>query len=607
MTYRSVLKFFSVAVLAAGLGFGVAGCDRNDADEADGSVTTIIQGADQELLDAIAQAQALQGMPYPFHTLSGDYLAGRLAADVGDMERATDYLTRAMNKDKENLILLQTALPVSVAAGDFDSAVALSQQVYDAKNLDSHLGMVILIAKAVKDEDYVTAWKYADEMSPGGLGMYLRPLLRAWLAAGDKSLVTAETIIKAEIKKQPLLAALYYTHLGLLSEYRSDAKKADDYYKLAIARQMSVRMAALVGSFYEHNNRSGTANEMYSKFIGDDSEFHGMSFAYATHEREKENRLPPKNVNSIDDGIALALFDLASVLHQEKATRLALLYSNIADYLRPEDDFNHVLLGDIYLGMGNAEEAQRRYQSVPATSDIYDLTQFRLADVLEQSGSWKEAVTVLDSLSLPQELQTDIAMKKADIFRRAEQYDKAIPLYSLVIESKSFIKNPQWGIYYSRALCYEQTDEWDLAEKDLLKAMELDDKEPLVLNYLGYTWADKGIHIDKALEYIRKASDLAPNDGYIADSMGWVLFRLGRYDEAEGYMEKAVSIVPNDPIINDHVGDVYWVVGRKIEARYQWQRALDETKDAADKDRIREKIQNGYDISSEDKIVISDE
>ena len=105
-------------------------------------------------------------------------------------------------------------------------------------------------------------------------------------------------------------------------------------------------------------------------------------------------------------------------------------------------------------------------------------------------------------------------------------------------------------------------------------ALELEPDQPLVLNYLGYSWVDQGMNLAEAEAMLRRAVDLRPDDGYIVDSMGWAYYRLERFEEAVRYLERAVELRPDDPVINDHLGDAYWQVGRHREARFQWQRAL---------------------------------
>jgi Flp pilus assembly protein TadD len=95
-----------------------------------------------------------------------------------------------------------------------------------------------------------------------------------------------------------------------------------------------------------------------------------------------------------------------------------------------------------------------------------------------------------------------------------------------------------------------------------------------VLNYLGYSWVDQGQNMKQAMDYIRKAVKLKPDDGYYVDSLGWAYYRLGNLPAAVENLERAVELKPDDPIINDHLGDAYWKVGRTLEAKYQWQQAL---------------------------------
>ena len=94
------------------------------------------------------------------------------------------------------------------------------------------------------------------------------------------------------------------------------------------------------------------------------------------------------------------------------------------------------------------------------------------------------------------------------------------------------------------------------------------------MNYLGYSWVDMGKNFDQAEDMLKRAVELQPEDGYIVDSLGWVYYKIARYEDAVEQLEKAVELKPDDPTINDHLGDAYWQIGRFHEARFQWHRAL---------------------------------
>ncbi|MBT8472723.1 MAG: tetratricopeptide repeat protein, partial [Marinicaulis sp.] len=128
---------------------------------------------------------------------------------------------------------------------------------------------------------------------------------------------------------------------------------------------------------------------------------------------------------------------------------------------------------------------------------------------------------------------------------------------------------------------------------DLEYAVELAPEEATTLNYLGYSWAERGLNLEKAFELIEKAVALEPQSGAIIDSLGWAHYQLGNYDEAIVHLEKAASLEPGDPTITDHLGDIYWQKGRAIEARYQWRRVLELEPDEKTAASVREKIENG--------------
>ncbi|MEM9972515.1 MAG: tetratricopeptide repeat protein, partial [Pseudomonadota bacterium] len=133
------------------------------------------------------------------------------------------------------------------------------------------------------------------------------------------------------------------------------------------------------------------------------------------------------------------------------------------------------------------------------------------------------------------------------------------------------------------------------AEADFRRALELNPGQPQVLNFLGYSLVEQRRNLDEALGMIEQAVASRPDSGYIVDSLAWVYYRLGRFEDAVEPMERAVELLPTDPIINDHLGDVYWMVGREREARFQWERALSFEPEEEDATRIRLKLEIGLD------------
>jgi nucleoid-associated protein YgaU len=152
---------------------------------------------------------------------------------------------------------------------------------------------------------------------------------------------------------------------------------------------------------------------------------------------------------------------------------------------------------------------------------------------------------------------------------------------------------------------FERSKRWPEAESDFRTALELNPDQPQVLNYLGYSWVDRGANLDEALNMIKKAVDARPNDGYIVDSLGWAYYRLARFEEAVTALETAVQLRAEDPVINDHLGDAYWKVGRQREAMFQWAHARDLDPEEEDLPEILAKLQHGLDgVPSEDLVTV---
>ena len=122
---------------------------------------------------------------------------------------------------------------------------------------------------------------------------------------------------------------------------------------------------------------------------------------------------------------------------------------------------------------------------------------------------------------------------------------------------------------------------------------DLNPDEPELLNYLGYSWIDRGENLEKALELVRRAVSQNPRSGAMVDSLGWAYFRLGDYPRAVETLEQAVELQPGDPELNNHLGDAYWRVGRRDEAGFQWKRVLTLEPEAKIRAEVERKLTQG--------------
>ena len=231
---------------------------------------------------------------------------------------------------------------------------------------------------------------------------------------------------------------------------------------------------------------------------------------------------------------------------------------------------------------------------MPASSPLKRNAQIQLATDLDAADRSDEAIKILKEVvsSDPKDLEAIMALGNIERGRKkfadcTDTYAKGIG----ALPDGNDKANSVW--YYYRGICEERSKQWPKAEADMKKALELYPEQPHVLNYLGYSWIDQGIHLDDGMSMIKRSVDQRPDDGYIVDSLGWAYYRLGNYDEAVKNLERAVELRAEDPTINDHLGDAFWKVGRTLEAKFQWAHARDLKPEPDDLPKIEAKINNG--------------
>ena len=292
-------------------------------------------------------------------------------------------------------------------------------------------------------------------------------------------------------------------------------------------------------------------------------------------------------------GAAEALFGVANALFQENALEPALIYARISIYLRRNSDASHLFLGQVLESLGRPQQAIDAYRSVSRSSPLFWSARLRVATSLDSLDRTDEALKELSAMASERAERADALITIGDLLRSKQRWTEAASAYDRAFNRIESLERRHWRPLYARGISLERSQQWDRAEADFLKALELEPNQPFVLNYLGYSWVDQGTHLQRALKMIERAVDLRPNDGYIIDSLGWALFRLGEFEDAATHLERAVELRPDDPTINDHLGDAYWRVGRQVEARFQWSRALVLEPEEDQISGIESKIANG--------------
>ena len=250
-------------------------------------------------------------------------------------------------------------------------------------------------------------------------------------------------------------------------------------------------------------------------------------------------------------------------------------------------------LADLYESLKKPDLAIKVYDRIPPSSPLRRNAEIQVAADLDTLDRTDEAKKRLEPLIAEHPKDTEAIIALGNILRGRKEFAECADIYSKAIANLAQPEKSNWVMFYFRGICYERSKQWPKAEADLKKALELFPDQPLVLNYLGYSWVDQGINLDEGMNMIRRAVEQRPDDGYIVDSLGWAYFRIGNYDEAVKNLERAVELKPDDPTINDHLGDAYWRVGRTLEAHFQWSHAKDLNPEPEDLPKIEEKLKDG--------------
>ncbi len=266
-----------------------------------------------------------------------------------------------------------------------------------------------------------------------------------------------------------------------------------------------------------------------------------------------------------------------------------LFYTSLARMIDISNDRATLIKGELFQKIGNDKDARLMFKEINQDSDFYLDAQINLALNYSFYLSYDEAIKNINKLLEKNNNLYPIKKILADTHRIEKNYKFAIQLYNEMIERN---ENDLWSIYYLRGICFERLGQWDKAEKNFLKSLDLKPDSPNVLNYLAYGWVERNIRLDQSLEMLKAAYAANPESSYIIDSLAWAYFKKNNYTEAAKLMEKVIDIAPGEAISLDHLGDIYYAMNRKREAIHFWQQALEL---AEPEDEITEDVQSKLD------------
>ncbi|MDB3858060.1 tetratricopeptide repeat protein [Pelagibacteraceae bacterium] len=350
--------------------------------------------------------------------------------------------------------------------------------------------------------------------------------------------------------------------------------------------------------FYATYLNTTGKTEKAKKLVDTSLKLYPRNLLLNQYKLDDENKKHSNNFNCQNSShvIAEILYITANALSTQNIYDVSNFYLNLSKYLNKNFYSFDILLAENYYKIHNLEEAKKVYEKIGKNGQAYlwHSAKQKSRILIKEKKKEKALKVMSDAYENLKYKNIYIKFDFAKFLRINEQFESSIKYYTEIINNIGKNHPLYSKSTDGRGVAYERIGKWDKAEKDLLSSLKAEPDQAYVINYLAYSWIEKGIKIERSLKMLERANSLESNDPYIIDSLGWALFKLKRYKDSKNYLQLAVKLMPADPVVNDHYGDVLWKNGNKIQARYYWNFVLNLNETEKDlKSKIKNKLIQG--------------
>ena len=530
--------------------------------------------------------------------LFGEFLAGTYASNVQDFDARSDYYSRAFARAQDDIFIGRRALSFALLDGDVDLARTLAMEILQTEPGEPMARMVLGQRAFSKGRHARAAEYFGADTTDLTMGIAM-DIMQGWnaVAAGDPG--------AARTAWASMQGGAVFERLADLQTAILDAREGNVDAALARldavdeAELFSVESALTRARILSDAGRLEEAGEFLSGFAADMGNLEtGPVRAYLDRLEAGEaldTELTPRQL------AARALTEPSyAFFARQRALDAAELYLRMALDLDPDHSKAKLWISNILEGSGRDDEALALYTTIPDDDPYVVSARLAEANAYFDRDEDARALETLEAINAARpSVVTREALGRARLIR--ENYEDALPIYDALVESLSdeeIAANTQ--PLYFRGIANERLGNFPDAVRDFRRVLEIEPDNADALNYLGYTWVDRGENLAEAFDMIERAVELEPDSGAIIDSLGWAHYKLGQYGQARKHLEKAASLSPSSATIIDHLGDVYWKLGRFREAGYQWRRALDLDPTDEEREAIERKLEGGLDAVAAD-------
>ncbi len=507
-----------------------------------------------------------------------DYLIGRIANMRDDYSAASDRYFAALARAPGDQTLINGALVASLASGDEDRARRAARMA--PRNDAPAYAHLVRASDALAAERWRTAGAEIDRLQGAAAEELIGRMLLVWVRAAEDR-VDEVTVDLAPLASIRPYGGLFAYQQAMALDYAGRDAEALAAYQTAL--EGGLWLPSGIERHADLLARLGRRDDAFL-LLGAEVNRSNPALMAARARVEAGGRAAAAPLTPAR-GAAVGLYGMSAIFLGESDSTNGLAALTLALMLDPAYDGARLAFAQEHARLGHIDLARASLARIAPDSPYAGSARVMESWALLDAGAETEALDLARANAASGDVRAQRTL--ADMYRNLGHYGDAEPIYSQMLAANA----NDWRLYFARGAARERLGRWPEAEADLRRALELSPDQPDVLNYLGYSWIDRGEHLEAGLAMIRRAVELRPTSGAIVDSLGWAYYRMGDYAQALEHMERAVELEPADATLNDHLGDVYWRLGRRIEARFQWQRAL--TLEPEDRAAIEAKVANG--------------
>ncbi|MBU0463192.1 MAG: tetratricopeptide repeat protein [Proteobacteria bacterium] len=525
------------------------------------------------------------------HTLSANYyyLESRIHIKNKDYKKAIVSLEKAMVNDPDSFILTRDLSQLYLNQNNEKKALELAEKLVrqNPDNVDGLLFFVQLKKDAMDEKELVEILNKILMLDPDNKETFLR-LAKIYIDKNNNP--EALVLLKKMVGQFPdYYVAWFYLGEVYLAEKQYELAKIQYLKTIELEPDLVEPRFQLIKIFSLQNTLENNQKilETYKEILEIEPDNYRAQLGMALHYYKNEDKAAAATLftelaQSVESDSRIVMMAVNEYISGKRPEDAVIVFSQMLKS-DPENQTLNFFTGMAYEEIEDSKNAVFHYLKIKPDHSQYKKTILSIAFLYQKSGKNQEAINYLEDKykTLPKDI--DIIIYLASFYEKDKNYEKAISLLKTGLEDSP----ENTSLLFRLGAVQDSAGFKEDCISTMKKVIEIDPKDASALNYLGYSYADLGINLDEALLLIKRAHEIKPDDGYITDSLGWVYYKRGEYEEAVKYLEKAAQLTSFETIISDHLGDAYQKTNQFKKALDTYKKAVTNAKDG-DKEKILE-------------------